>query len=241
MHDRSTGVTERASVDSSGGQADGGSSYPSLSSDGRRLAFRSFATNLVANDTNGVGDVFLRDRTTGATERVSVDASETEADGESFSAAISGDGRIVAFTSIATNLIAGDTNSFYDVFVRDTLVPAAWSNYGAGVAGTNSVPSLTCSSRPRRRSPSPPSGAPTVDPLLGYRAQLPTHFGGDLLLLPALVVPISFSFGADSFTGALPDDDVLCGFVLDLQVVEADPGAVKGVSFTQGLEIVLGR
>ncbi|HET6164505.1 MAG TPA: hypothetical protein VFG37_12610, partial [Planctomycetota bacterium] len=143
VHDRSTGITERGSVDSSGRQADGGSSYPSLSSDGRRLAFRSFATNLVSNDTNGVGDVFLRDRTTGTTERVSVDASEAEADGESFSAAISGDGRIVAFTSIATNLIAGDTNSFYDVFVRDTGVPAAWSNYGTGVAGTNGVPSLT--------------------------------------------------------------------------------------------------
>jgi hypothetical protein len=54
------------------------------------------------------------------------------------------------------------------------------------------------------------------------------------------VQPISFSFGGDSFTGTIPNDPALDGFEIDLQVVEVDPGAVKGVSFTQGLQLLLG-
>lgn len=81
------------------------------------MAFGSDATNLVAGDTNGSSDVFVRDRLTGATARVSVDSAGTQANGGSYYLSISGDGRYVAFGSGAGNLVAGDTNLTGDVFV----------------------------------------------------------------------------------------------------------------------------
>jgi Tol biopolymer transport system component len=113
------GDTTRVSVDSSGGQANSISYSPSVNSDGRFIAFESDASNLVANDTNGDWDVFVRDLQTRTTERVSVDSSGTQAIGASFEASISSDGRFVAFNSRASNLVSGDTNSRLDVFVRD--------------------------------------------------------------------------------------------------------------------------
>ena len=119
-------ATARVSVDDAGNQANATSERASLSSDGRYIAFQSTATNLVPGDTNGVSDVFVHDRLTGTTERVSVDSSGAQADGAStlgsiqtFTYAISGDGRHVVFRSSATNLVAGDTNGAFDVFLRD--------------------------------------------------------------------------------------------------------------------------
>ena len=119
VRDRQLGTTERVSVDSLGGQGNGASDVPSMSADGRYVAFFSSATNLVAGDTNGVIDIFVRDRQAGTTVRVNVDSGGAQADGDSYSAVLSGDGRYVAFGSIATNLVAGDTNAAVDVFVRD--------------------------------------------------------------------------------------------------------------------------
>ncbi len=123
LRDRQAGTTARVSVNSSGSQATGGHSYdPSLSSDGRHVALRSFATNLVSSDTNGFADIFVRDRQEGSTERVSVDSSGSQATGGilgSDDPSISDDGRYVAFSSEATNLVSGDTNGFADVFVHD--------------------------------------------------------------------------------------------------------------------------
>jgi Tol biopolymer transport system component len=111
--------TERASVSSRSAEADGESFAPALSGDGRLVAFESSATNLVADDTNGVPDVFVRDLVSGTTTRVSVSSDGTAGDGRSYDASISGDGRWVAFTSEATNLVEGDTNAFTDVFLHD--------------------------------------------------------------------------------------------------------------------------
>src|SRR5438132_1692287 len=124
VHDRQTGTTERVSVASDGTQGNNASSYPALSADGRFVAFDSDATNLVAGDTNGATDVFVHDRQTGATERVSVTSGGgTQGNGNSggFFAfpALSADGRFVAFQSDATNLVTGDTNGATDVFVQD--------------------------------------------------------------------------------------------------------------------------
>src|SRR5205814_1700648 len=119
VHDRQTRLTERVSVDSAGNQADGESASPALSADGRYVAFSSSATNLVPGDTNGQSDVFVHDRQTRITERVSVDSAGNQADGESASPALSADGRYVAFSSSATNLVPGDTNGQSDVFVHD--------------------------------------------------------------------------------------------------------------------------
>src|SRR5207249_3963444 len=119
VHDRQTGTTERVSVDSAGNQANGDSTEVALSADGRFVAFTSVAPDLVAGDTNGVMDVFVHDRQTGATERVSVDSAVTQANGDSTDVALSADGRFVAFISVAPDLVAGDTNGVADVFVHD--------------------------------------------------------------------------------------------------------------------------
>jgi len=118
------GTIERVSVDSGGAEGDANSNRSSLSADGRYVAFASNATNLVAGDTNGVDDIFLRDRALGTTERISVDSNEGEALTHSLLPAISSDGRFVAFRSDALNLVAGDTNGFDDIFVRDRLTGA---------------------------------------------------------------------------------------------------------------------
>ena len=117
IHDRRNGRTRRVSVGAQG-QADGPSELPAVSANGRFVAFRSAATNLVDNDTNGVADIFVRDRKLGRTTRVSVGA-KGEADGGSEMSAISADGRHVAFRSTATNLVSNDTNAAADIFVRD--------------------------------------------------------------------------------------------------------------------------
>ena len=119
--DTTTGTVVRASVAPDGAPATGVSFYPSLSADGRRLGFTSSAANLVAGDTNGVWDVFVRDLETGAAQQASVATDGTQGDRDSSFASMSADGRYVAFHSPATNLVAGDTNASHDVFVRDLV------------------------------------------------------------------------------------------------------------------------
>jgi len=119
VHDLNTGITERVSIATAGTQGDDDAFTLSLSSNGNYVAFRSYATNLVAGDTNDVIDVFVFDRNTDTTERVSVATAGTQANDESFSPAISSAGRFVAFRSDATNLVANDTNNNSDIFVRD--------------------------------------------------------------------------------------------------------------------------
>jgi len=119
VHDRQTGTTTRVSVASDGTQGNDYSDVPALSHDGRYVAFDSFATNLVSSDTNTANDVFVHDRQTGVTTRVSLASDGTQGNNDSYSPAISGDGRYVAFDSAATNLVSGDTNTANDVFVHD--------------------------------------------------------------------------------------------------------------------------
>jgi Tol biopolymer transport system component len=118
VRDLTTGQTTRVSVDSSGAQADGDSLEPSISADGRLVTFSSLATNLVPGDTNGVSGIYVHDRTSGSTTRVSVKSSGAEANGDSFEPSISGNGKFVTFSSLATNLVPSDTNGVVDVFLR---------------------------------------------------------------------------------------------------------------------------
>ncbi len=115
----SPGDTSLVSVDNAGNQGNGSSGGPALSADGRYVAFASSADNLVPGDTNGQSDVFVRDRQTGTTERVSVDSAGNETDGFNGQPSISADGRYVAFESFASNMVSGDVNGALDVFVRD--------------------------------------------------------------------------------------------------------------------------
>jgi cold shock CspA family protein len=120
VRDRHAGATTRVSVDSNGVEAIGGSSwFPAISSDGRFVVFGSDATNLVNGDTNGERDIFVHDRQTGATTRMSVDSSGVEANNHCDNPCISGDGRFVAFWADASNLVTVDTNDDRDIFVRD--------------------------------------------------------------------------------------------------------------------------
>jgi hypothetical protein len=112
----------RISVSSTGGQANARSQVDAISPDGRFVLFDSWASNLVRGDTNGVRDVFLRDLKLGRTIRVSVGWHGRQADGPSHGVAVSGDGRFVLFTSLATDLTNQvDRNHGLDVFVRDRL------------------------------------------------------------------------------------------------------------------------
>ncbi len=119
VHDLATGRTIRASVSSSGRQANGATSYVAISGGGRFVAFESSASNLVRGDENGVDDAFVHDLTTGGTTRVSVRSNGREGNGASGYPGISANGRFVAFWSEATNLVRGDTNGYGDDFVHD--------------------------------------------------------------------------------------------------------------------------
>lgn len=120
VHDRLTGETTRVSVDSEGNQANYGSSeVSSISANGRYVTFSAFSTNLVTDDSNGVTDVFVHDRETGETTRVSINTEGIEGNNVSAMPSISADGRYVTFYSYATNLVPDDTNGYKDIFVHD--------------------------------------------------------------------------------------------------------------------------
>jgi Tol biopolymer transport system component len=144
--------TTRVSLSSTDAQGDGGSALPSISADGRFVAFVSTATNLVPGDSNGVADVFVRDRRSGTTQRVSVATGGSQANAASGGRpSISADGRYVAFVSFATDLVAGDTNAVSDVFLRDrtggttTRVSLAAANAQSAAASLS--PSISADGR----------------------------------------------------------------------------------------------
>ncbi len=145
-------TTTRASLASTGVQSTGGANdAPSLSSNGRYVAFASLATNLVPGDTNAMSDVFVRDTVANTTIRVSVSSGGAQSNGISDQPAISGDGRYVAFHSNATNLVTGDTNAKYDVFVRDvvagTTTRVSVSTSGTEGNGDSAQPAVSADGR----------------------------------------------------------------------------------------------
>jgi Tol biopolymer transport system component len=144
VSDRVSKVTTRVSLGTNGAQANGPSgtdSPPALSADGQIAAFSSWATNLVADDTNTAEDVFVHDRARRETTRVSVGSNGVQGGGDSFSPALSADGRYVAFASDATNLVgADDTNNATDVFVHDRQAKTTTRvSVGAGGVQTDGV------------------------------------------------------------------------------------------------------
>lgn len=147
VHDRRTRETELVSVGLSGSAGSGWSYSSAVSADGRFVAFASEAEDLVAGDTNGLEDVFLRDRMLGRTTRVSISDGGSQGEGPSGSPAISASGRAIVFASSADNLVAGDTNGTIDIFVRDvaggrtTLVSRASS--GAQANGPSTGPAIS--------------------------------------------------------------------------------------------------
>lgn len=116
-------VMNRMSVGAGGSQANGASFDPAISDNGRMIAFASDASNLVSGDDNGTTDVFLKDWTTGAIERISTAVGGGDANGPSTEPALSDDGCTVTFTSAASNLVDGDSNGVTDIFVRRSTLP----------------------------------------------------------------------------------------------------------------------
>ncbi|MDO8963191.1 MAG: hypothetical protein Q7W30_01730 [Coriobacteriia bacterium] len=149
LKDMVTGSIRRVSVSSAGATGDARSVYPSISADGRFIAFESNASNLVSGDTNEGADVFVHDTATGETTRVSLSDGGDEIPIDSVDPSISDDGRFVAFASNGTTLTAGDTNRAYDVFVRDRVAgrTVAVSVGAGGVPVGAWTPSISGSGR----------------------------------------------------------------------------------------------
>jgi Tol biopolymer transport system component len=152
VKDLETGTVERVSVASDGAQADDASTVPAISADGRYVTFESSAANLVAGDQNGRTDIFVHDRDTGTTRRVSLATNGAAANDDNGTPSLSADGRFVAFRSAATNLAALDANHSSDVYVKDlgprgtaeasfTLRPAAL-DFGTRDVGTTTTQSF---------------------------------------------------------------------------------------------------
>jgi Tol biopolymer transport system component len=141
VQDLVTGKTEHIDAGLGGGPADNEAWSYDFSDDGRYLVFQSYATNLVPNDTNGVTDVFVRDRTLALTERVSVNTAGEPGDSHSGVPSISGDGRYVAFSSSATNLAPGGEWPHGGIFLRDLQAGTTEriSVYQNGVQDSGSV------------------------------------------------------------------------------------------------------
>jgi Tol biopolymer transport system component len=137
VHDAQTGQTARVSLAPDGSQSSGdliGAPFPSISGDGRLVAFRSAAADLVEGDTNGIRDCFIHDRGTGRTSRATVAADGTQSDGDCEAVLIGG--RFALLNSPATNLVPGDTNGVRDVFLAErALSPEALQELIDTVAG----------------------------------------------------------------------------------------------------------
>ena len=122
LHDNLTETTERISVSSSGEAGNQDSYYGvDISADGRYVVFTTKSSNLVSGDTNDKWDIFLRDRQESTTKRVSISSSGDQANENSWLPHISEDGNLIVYTSLATNLVPGDTNGKWDIFAYNRL------------------------------------------------------------------------------------------------------------------------
>jgi len=152
VHDRQTQTTSRVSVDSAGNQSRGSDySSPAISADGRYVAFSSLAPDLVSGDGEHTYDVFVHDRQAATTSLASVDGAGNPGDGDSSAAAISADGRYVAFSSAASNLVPGDNNGAIDVFIRDhqtgTTSRVSVDSLGRESNGNSDTPDISADGR----------------------------------------------------------------------------------------------
>ncbi len=151
VRDMQSSEITRVSVSSTGEQADSHSSAPSISADGRFVAFYSNATNLVPDDTNFSDDIFVHDMESGETTRASVSSAGVQGNLDSHDAAISADGSCVAFSSWSSNLVPGDTDTNVDVFVRNLVsgYTTRVSVTPSGADGSNDAiePSLSATGR----------------------------------------------------------------------------------------------
>jgi Ca2+-binding RTX toxin-like protein len=147
VRDLQANSTSRVSVPATGGEANAGSFSPAISASGRFVVFESAASNLVAGDNNNRSDIFVRDLQANTTVLVSASDPGDRANGDSKRPSISDDGRFVAFSSEASNLVSGDTNNRSDIFVRDlqanTIVRVSADAAGEVANGISLLPAIS--------------------------------------------------------------------------------------------------
>lgn len=253
VRDRLSGATTRASVSSSGAQGNdlsgmidpsSGADEHSLSADGRFVVFRSEASNLVPQDTNVRDDIFVHDRLTSLTTRVSLNSLFGQANGHSAQPSISADGRWISFESNSSNLVSDDTtpsNQGTDAFLRDR---GPWNDLGSALAGIKGKPALlalgsleadtSVSLLLRLAAPS----APAL--LLVSMHGTPVPFkGGTLQAFPPLLTALATTNanGEVLIVSTWPTG-VPAATDLHFQWAIADVAAVHGVALSQALEAV---
>lgn len=244
--------TERVSLGVDDAELLTGSIDAGMSSDGRFVWFLHVGGEIVESDSTFELDLFVRDRLLGTTTQLSrgtFDEQQTDAGLTVGQMAGSDDGSLFAFVSWTHDLTTDDTLDYADVFVRERSLPdATVAHYGTGYPGRNGVvPTIDPRGDPVRGKTwhadvSCSAGTYTVAfVLIGVQPTLiPTRLGGDLLVDPLLTVPIGLSPAGGTFTAFVPDAWDLPGFTAYLQALELDPWASKGVSFTDGIEAVVG-
>ena len=151
VKDTTTNSITRVSTAADGSQGNSESYVPDISADGRYVVFESNAFNLVSGDTNGLRDVFIKDTNTNSITRVSTAANGSQGNGGSENPAISADGRYVVFRSNASNLVSGDTNNNWDVFIKDTttnsITRVSTAANGSQGNGTSYFPDISADGR----------------------------------------------------------------------------------------------
>ena len=208
-----TGAIARVSTAVDGTQGNLSSHVQSISADGRYIAFKSQATNLVPGDTNKKIDIFVKDLQTGAITRVSTAADGTQGNQSSEAGSLSGDGRYVAFDSDATNLVPGDTNGKHDVFVAQV---GLW-----GIGGVDSVSSSVTYGL-----------GPQLENLTLTGTEAITGLGNELanvIFGNAAANPLMGNHGDDTLAGGAGDDYLDGGPGFDAAVLS---GAVANYRFT---------
>jgi Tol biopolymer transport system component len=228
VRDRQTGETTRASVATGGGQAGADSGACSISADGRYVAFDTIAGDFGPPDDDIDWDIYVRDRELNVTSRVSVPTSGAEANADSRFGMVAGDGRCVAFTSVATNLVAGDTNGAQDVFLHDRDASSFESLCEPGVAGVAACPCGNAPSGPGRGCDNSAASGGAV-----LSASGSAYLSSDTLLLrasgeTATATSILLQGTGELASGAVFGQGVRCvgGALLRLYVDGAHAGSV---------------
>jgi len=211
----------RVSVAYDGEPASDSSHFPVVSGDGQVVAFGSNAVNIVRQDFNNVYDTFVRDLSTGVSTRVSVATDGTPANAASYGAALSYDGRFVAFYSAARNLVPGDTNNASDVFVHDrqtgTTSRVSVATDGTEANGPSQNPQLSADGRWVTFSTTATNLAPGA---VGSKSKVLLHNRETATTTEVSVLPDGTSGTEDSRLPSISADGRYVGFISsDRQIV----------------------
>lgn len=247
VYDRRTGTLECVTFGTGKRSLASYADVAAMSDDGRRFLF-TCADDATGGGEGGLEDVYVYDLDTQVALRVSVGNEGERSSRDCVAGQLSGDGHIANFGTASDALWPGDAGTTKDVFVRNlSAIPAAWTNYGSGFDGRFGVPSLALSAPPRRTTTvdlevGNSSGLYTAGVLfIGLAsASLPTTLGGTLLVDPLTTAMLPLTPYDDGFPVRVPDGGDLPGVHVYLQVLELDPWAPKGVSFTPGLDLTIG-